>query len=807
MPSHLLHTKLNVPPLPPSLVPRPHLIERLNQSLQLGHKLTLLSAPAGYGKSTLILDWLKGQQNRVAWLSLDKNDDDPRRFLIYVVAALNHALPDFGADLLRLLQTPGQAPALEPASTIALNELAALEIPIILTLDHYQVIEATAIHGTLSYWLDHLPANLHLVITSRNEPNLPLSRLRARGQLIELNLQALRFTLQETDRYLRHIMGFDLSEEGVKTLAERTEGWAAGLQLAALSLQDAANPADFVASFSGSNRMVFDYLADEVLAQQPPEIRGFLLQTSILDRLSASLCDAVLETVDQQPPIPSQQILEEIDATGLFLLPLDNDRRWYRYHPLFADLLRERLQRTYPERLSMLHSSASQWYATNYRPEEAIQHAFAADDTILVVHLLEQNAQEMIWRGEVVRLLGWLQTLPREAIQTNPRLGLSLALTRLLAVKLECLDAVLSPLQTAEKSLSATDNPEKARLLAEMNSVRAAVLVEQGKIAQGLALAELAYGELSADQTRYGAFSRSSLASTLALAYRDQGQTEKAAQVYAEARAISEANENIMLALFAAYELGKLRIEQGQLGQAEQIYRASMTWLENRFGAAVIALPLSGAAHIGLGRLLLEWNQLDEAREHLETGVERAQHQGGLGIDRDGLLALSLVYQTQNEPDQAFETMAQAVEHARSSPRPDALLRAQTYQVRLWLAQGNTAAAARWAEQLERTRWDQYPAEITAVALARVHLVQGKPQLALDLLTHYLPIVEMGGRHGRLLEILALEALALHNLGQGDQALSSLEHSLSLAGPEGYARLYLDLGQAMVWMSNQSIRS
>lgn len=795
MPTDLLRTKIDVPPLQPSLVPRPHLVKRLNRSLQPGHKLTLLSAPAGYGKSTLILDWLGRQQEKVAWLSLDKNDNDPRRFLTYVVAALKHALPDFGADLLRLLQTPGQEPALEPVSTILLNQLAGIPTPVIFVLDDYHVIEAAAIHETLTYWLDHLPANIHLAITSRSEPNLPLSRLRARGQLIELNLNALQFTLQETEHYLRRTMGLDLSDAAVETLAERTEGWPAGLQLAAISLQDAADPSRFVAMYSGTARLVFDYLADEVLAHRSPEMRDFLLQTSILDRFCAPLCDAVLKTAGGQPPPLSQQILEELDTTHLFIMPLDDQRRWYRYHTLFADLLRQRLQRTYPERVPVLHSRASRWYAANHRPEEAIQHAFAAGDTIAAVQLLEQNAQEMIWRGDVVTLLAWLQMLPPEAIQTNPRLGISLALSRLLAGKFKSLEAVLSPLQAAKKSISTIENGERTRQLAELNGVHAAILVEQGETAQGLALVEPAYLELAADETRYGSFLRSSMASTMGLAYRDRGQTKAAARAYVEAREISEASDNTMIALLAAYELAKLYIEQGQLRQAERICRQTIVSVEDRFGSGVAALPLTGAAHIGLGRLFYEWNRLDEARQHLETGVERARHQGGLGIDRDGLLALSLLYQTQNEAEKARETMAQAVEHARRSPRPDALLRAQSYQVRLWLSQDEMAAAIRWAEQAEETRWDQYPAEITAVTLARVHLAQGKPRLALDLLSHCLPAVEAGERHGRLLEILALQALAHDQLDGGDESLPILARSLDLASPQGYARLYLDLGQ------------
>ncbi|MCA9940239.1 MAG: tetratricopeptide repeat protein [Anaerolineales bacterium] len=800
MSGDLLQTKLYVPRLRMSLVPRPRLIEKLNQGLH--RKLTLISAPAGFGKTTLVLDWIQRQERPVAWLSLDKNDQDPRRFLTYLVAAIQNIQPDFGEAALHLLQEPGQELTrllLESLLTIILNEMIAVATPLTLILDDYHVIESPAVNDAVSFLINHLPPPIHLIIISRTKPGLPLSRLRARGEFCQVGLQDLRFTAEESAHFLNELMGLNLSPSDNQALTVRTEGWIAGLQLAALSMRETSDTAAFVATFSGSDRYILDYLMDEVLNQRPESVRRFLLQTAVLNRLCGRLCDVMTGRQD------SQQTLEQLETANLFLLPLDNKRHWYRYHTLFGDLLRDRLQRAHPDWIPALHRRAGQWYAANSLPTEAIHHMLVAEDYDAAIQLIEAIAPDHLVRGEVGTLRDWLQALPAESVHYHPRLSVTLAWIRLLTGEFEGLK---SQLLVAEQSLMAVESARREQLQTEIVALRAVIAVEQGETAPGLEWAQQAHALLTADVSDYGRFLRGTLASTLGLAYRDSGHTSAATQAYAEARVISESGDSVLAALMASYELGQLYLEQGQLRQAEQVHRHALQMAEERFGGGAATLPLSGAAHVGLGWLLYEWNRLDEARDHLETGVKRTQQKGGLGLDRDGLLALSLVYQAQGDSLRTEKMMAQAEAHARRSPRPDALLRVRPFQVRLWLAQNKLAPARQWAEQqfLDAASPGKYPVEMTTVAVARVHIAQKQPEQALDLLDRLLPVVERNVRTGRVIEILALLALAHHQLGQPERALPGLKRGLSLAKPEGYVRLFLDMGQPMAQLLYMAVQ-
>lgn len=524
---------------------------------------------------------------------------------------------------------------------------------------------------------------------------------------------------------------------------------------------------------------------EEVLNQQPAEVQDFLMETAVLARLCDSLCDAVTAQQD------SQQILEQLEAANLFILPLDNQRRWYRYHPLFGDLLRDRLTQIYPEKIADLHHRASRWFSANSFAAEGIHHALMAKDETAAAQLIVNYAQEMIWRGDIVTLIGWLQALSPTAIDVHPRLGLSLTLARLLASKFASLDELLALLGKVETSLQTAKNNKHQF---ELNGLRAVLLVEQGQTDAGLAMAESVITELSKDVSRYGRYLASMVTATMGLAYRDQGKTETAVYTYAT---ISKSEDNLMSRLHAAYEQSKLHQEMGQLHQAEKVHRQAIAWAEKQVGTSVAALPLSGAAHIGLGSVLYEWHRLDEARNHLEMGIERAQQKGGLGLDRDGLLTLSLVYQAQGRVADANELMAQAETHARRSPRPDAMLRLRPFQVQLWLAQDHLAQAGQWADQQQFDSKLRYPTEVTAVSVASVYIAQKQPERALSILNRTLPIAEGNGRWGRVIQILALQTVTHNQRGQAEQAFATLERCLALAKPEGYTRLFLELGQSM----------
>jgi len=410
----LLTTKLYIPLVRPELVSRPRLIERLNAGLH--RKLTLVSAPAGFGKTTLLSEWVGGCERPVAWLSLDESDSDPARFFTYLIAALQRVDPGIGQGAQAMMQSP-QPPPPEVLLTALINDIAAASQPFLLVLDDYHLITALAIHQLLAFLLEHQPPQMHLVIATREDPPLPLSRLRARGQTVEIRQADLRFTPEETADFLRRVTQADLSSADVAALQQRTEGWIAGLQLAALSIRGHEDVQRLVQSFTGSHRYILDYLMDEVFQQQSADVQDFLLRTSILDRFTAALCDAVAERDD------SRQVLLALEQANLFIVPLDESRQWYRYHRLFADLLRHRSQMAGLQGLvPHLHRQASQWYEANGFPAEAVHHALAGSDWERAATLIQDLSSMMLKRGEVVTLLGWFQALPDEVVLANPRL-------------------------------------------------------------------------------------------------------------------------------------------------------------------------------------------------------------------------------------------------------------------------------------------------------------------------------------------------------------------------------------------------
>ena len=424
MPAPILATKLYIPPSRRSVVLRPRLVERLNDGLAAGNRLTLVSAPAGFGKTTLVGEWVAGCGRPVAWLSLDEGDSDPSRFLTYLIAALQTVAPGIGEGVLTVLQSP-QPPPLESTLTALLNDVTAIPSDVVLVLDDYHVLDAKPVDDALAFLVEHLPPQLHLVIATREDPALPLARLRARGQLTELRAADLRFTPDEAAEFLNQVMGLDLSAEEIAALDARTEGWIAGLQLAAISLQGRADAAGFIASFAGSHRFVLDYLVEEVLQRQPEPVQTFLLRTSILDRLCGPLCDAVLLDASAS----GQETLEYLDRANLFIVPLDTERRWYRYHHLFADLLRQRRQQSAVSSggEDEDHLRASEWFEANGLEIEAFEHAAAGHDVERAERLIEGRGMPLHFRGALVPILHWLESLPTTALDARPSLWVTYA--------------------------------------------------------------------------------------------------------------------------------------------------------------------------------------------------------------------------------------------------------------------------------------------------------------------------------------------------------------------------------------------
>ncbi|MBC8450567.1 MAG: hypothetical protein H8D78_22765 [Chloroflexi bacterium] len=481
--SPLLSTKLYVPPVRPELVPRPRLIERLNAGLH--RKLTLVSAPAGFGKTTLLSEWTQQSEFSVAWVSLDRDDSDPARFWAYFIAALQTVQADVGEGALAVFQSP-QPPPIEAILTTLINEIATLPDPFALVLDDYHLIQAQPIHSALAFLLDHLPPQIHLVIAGRADPPLPLARLRGRGQLTELRETDLRFTLDEAATFLNQVMGLGLSAEDVAALEARTEGWIAGLQMAALSMRGRKDIPGFIAAFTGSHRYILDYLMEEVFQQQSADVQDFLLKTSILERFTAPLCDAIAERED------SHDVLLALERANLFIVPLDESRQWYRYHRLFADLLRHRLQIAGPQDLvPHLHTRASQWYEAEGFAAGAVHHALAGSDWERAATLILDVSETMLKRGELVTLLGWLQALPAEVVRVRPQLCLTYGWALILTGQLDAAESYLGQAEGAAQ--------DDAALLGDIVSAQAFIARIRGDDSRTIELSQRALSLLPQD--------------------------------------------------------------------------------------------------------------------------------------------------------------------------------------------------------------------------------------------------------------------------------------------------------------------
>ena len=805
MSTRLLTTKLFVPPPRPDLVPRPHLIQRLDAGLRLGHRLTLASAPTGFGKTTLLSDWL-GQVDRPAtWLSLDDGDNDPARFLAYLLAALQRIDPTLGQTSQAILQTP-QEPPFEPLLTGLVNDIAETPEPFILVLDDYHVIESPPIHKVVSFLLDHLPSSeqgMHLVIATRADPPLPIARLRARGQLTELHLADLRFTPSEVATYLNDLKGLALSAEHVAALEQRTEGWIAGLQLAGLALRETLllhgheNAASFIEAFTGSQRYVLDYLTEEVLSRQSEDVRAFLLQTAVLDRLTGPLCDAVrfgiAETsgsssgtaVTEQTG--SQSLLEALEAANLFIIPLDEERRWYRYHHLFADLLRQRLLRERAELVPELHRRASEWYEQNGLIPEAVSHALASGNLERAADLIEWIAWQTLIRGEIRTLRGWLGKLPVELTRSRPQVGVLYAWALAFSGESESIEPFLQGV-------------DMRQVPGEVAAVRAYVASLHDEMPQATELAHQVFEHLPERKW----FSRGIAAMILGMAPLGSGDPAAAVQALSEAVGLSEAAGQTYLALIATAMLGEALQMQGRLREAAKAQRRALQLASEKGDRPV---PFVGIAHVGLSRLLYEWDDLDGAMRHAERGIELSRLGGLVEAIPAGLLILAQVHLARGQPDQAARLIQDTEQAAQRYENEYVMARAAALRIRLWISSRDRVPPDRRAQHLpDTTGGPNYLRELARIAQVRELMAsslaaapnQGTGvRKALELLQQLREAAMSAGRVENTIEILVLQALALQMEGDADQALSALKHALSLAEPEGHVRTFVDEGEPM----------
>jgi LuxR family maltose regulon positive regulatory protein len=801
------------------LVPRPRLTQLLSEALH--RKLTLVSAPAGFGKTTLLGEWIETCEAlvQVGWLSLDEDDNDLARFLAYLVAAFQSARTELGMDTL----DPSQAHQPAAAQTLLaalLNQIDATPVPLVLVLDDYHLINAQAVHDAVDFLLQHAPENLHLVIATRSDPPLQLARLRGQGQLSELRASDLRFTYEEAAAFLELIVGAELSAEDLATLTSRTEGWIAGLQMASIALRamvsaperDQGDITRFIQGFSGSHRYILDYLVEEVLQRQPGGVQAFLLQTAILDRLTGPLCDAVLETGTselevhptlRQPPIsdlrsPSQQILEHLEATNLFVMPVDHQRHWYRYHHLFADLLRQRLLQTYPDQVPTLHRRASRWYADNGLIAQAINHALAAKDFGPATDLIEQVAEATLMRSEVSTLLNWVDALPDELVRARPSLCLFHAWALLLAGR--PLDAVQARLRDADSGPGHV--PGKAAIL---RGFLAALLGQTPRAAE---LSRQALEQLPQDDL----FLRCVVTWSLGIAHLWRGDFPAGRRALEQAARMSQQMGNVMVAVVALCHLAESHLIQGQLQQAWELYTQALDLAVDRQGQP---LPIAGMAQIGLGELLRERGDLAAAVRYLEEGIELTQQWGIIGT-LDGYIALARVRQAQGDMESAYEAMRAAEQVALRFDATELDDRfVALHKARLCIAHSDAdpsrlEAAMHWLQErgLEPLVDPRLPAvepsqtgftvyylhELEQTTVAQALICQDRTDEALALLEPLLPVARRQERTGAVIEIQVLKALALQRRGDKDRAMAELESAITLAEPEGYVRAIADLG-------------
>ena len=795
----LLLTKLSVPSVRASLVPRPRLGERIEEGA--GRRLTLVSAPAGFGKTTLLSVWASDLSSgrSVAWLSLDAADNDPARFWRYFVAAVDRLQPGSGDTALALLGTP-QAPPIEAVLTTLLNELADLEGDAALVLDDYHLIEARAIHEALTFIIEHLPARMHLVISTRADPPLPLARLRVRCEMAELRAADLQFTPEEAATFLDGVMGLKLSAEEVTGLETRTEGWIAGLQMAALAMRDRADVPGFIETFTGSNRYVLDYLVEEVLDRQPEGVRSFLLETSVLGRMCGPLCDAVTGRPD------GQATLELLEHANLFVVSLDEERRWYRYHHLFADVLHERLREAGVERLSELHRRASAWFERQDLWREAIEHALAAADWQRAARLLVQHEPPFVFRGQFHTALSWLNALPDTVVRANPALNVYYAGIFLYTNQMEAAEVRL---QEAERSVRAGVVPDEARtILGQVATIRAAIARISGDLALCVTLSRRAL-DLLPEKEATPLKLRGTAMLNASRVFLVSGDVTRNNERLVESviAPLRGPGGNLYSALASMTNLARRYVMQGRLRQARDAYEEAMQVVSE---PTKMQQLVNGAAYyLGMGDLYREWNDLGAAQSHLEQGMELVQ--GTLTVDADvilmGYLSMARLQQALGDDNGAPATLEDLAHLAQQrSFVASVLTRVAAAKARVCLAQGDLIAAVRWAETcgLRADGEPNYPREGEYLALARVLTAQGQEDPsgcplddALGLLDRLLRAAEDGGRIGSVIEILILSALVLKKRGDPDEALAELERALMLAEPEGYVRIFIDEGQPM----------
>jgi LuxR family transcriptional regulator, maltose regulon positive regulatory protein len=780
MAAQILATKLYIPTPRPKFVLRPRLMDRLSEGLQ--GKLILISAPAGFGKTTLLSEWIACSERPAAWLSLDEGDNDPVRFISYLIAALQTIKAGIGDSLMAALQSP-QLPQVDTMLTALLNEISVLPEHFLLVLDDYHLIDAQPVDQSLVFLVEHQPPRMHLVIATREDPQLPLARLRARGELTELRAADLRFTPVEAAEFLTQVMGLSLPPEDIAALETRTEGWIAGLQLAALSMQGLSDAASFIQSFTGSHRFVLDYLIEEVLGRQPENIQSFLSRTSILDCLCGPLCDALLNS----PSASGQETLEYLERANLFIVPLDQQRRWYRYHHLFAELLRQRLGQ--PHELSIHHLRASVWFETNDDLAKAFHHALAAGDFERAVRLAEAAWQGMERNFQTNAWIGWVKKLPDAIVCSRPRLCVQLGWAYSDAGELETSETYL---QNAERALAGVmDQDESKSLEGNIALIRSSNAQNQGDLAETVKYAELSI-QLAPEND---IFLQAQAAITLGFIHWATGNVEDSLQAMHTWMEDMQNLGNQLFVVASAFAVADMQVILGHQVEAEKTLREA---IQQAAALGQEAELVTAHHHLGLSLLAHERGDDKAAAEHMQIAAELGKNSTLVDWPYRWNMAQARLKESAREWDAALELFDKARRAYVKNPVP-MLQPVEAHKTRVYLKQGRLDKAQAWAQEQDISTEGEvrYLDEYDHLTVARVRLAEGSFAGVNALLQRLLALGETQKRTGSVIEILLTQALVHQAQGYRSQALAALEHALTLAEPECYLRIFVDEGEPM----------
>lgn len=771
-------TKLYIPRLRPEIISRLRLVERINQGLY--RKLTLVSAPAGFGKTTLLCEWTGICERPVAWVTLDKSDNDPIRFWSYLIAAVRTIIPRFGEAPLAALKS-SQYISRDVFLSGFIGEISEISTPFAVVLDDYHLIESPEIHESIASLLDYSPPQMHLVIATRSDPPVPISRLRGRDGLNELRTADLRFNIEETGAFISRSMGLDLREEDIETLDRHTEGWIVGLQLAALSMRGQSDRHAYIVNLAGDNRYIADYLIEEVLLGQSLEVQGFLLQTSILDYLNGDLCQAVTGLDN------CHQILIELDQNNLFINPMDNYREWYRYHPLFADLLKVRLNQARTVEVRVLHQRASRWFEDHDLPLEAVTHAFAVGDLNRATALIEKNSMDMVSHGEIETLITWLDMLPIEYFRTHPWLNVARAWSYMSAGQLNDAETQLQGLEIMPSKLT-----EDERLSGHTAAIRAGIAASTWDQDTTLVYSQQALENLPEEDYMARGF-----AATLhGLALRWSGDLPAAVKAYAEAEQIGRNAGDSFTAVLASCYKGYALVLSGRLKDAHDTLREAIRYAEKSVGKGGWKPPIAGLAHSFLSGVYIEWNDLDAAYHHAHTGLLLSEKWGQAHAILDGYFFYVNTCVALRDYSAARQALQKVKEFAAGvSSRIG--LDIGRLEIQLNLAGGDIIQAVKQIEDLEIKADDSiaFMELQDYLNLARVLRVKGEAEEAIVLMDRLLKTAEDAGAVGQVVEILVAQALALDHQGKKLQAMDKIAQALNAAENEGFVRTFIQEGE------------